>query len=199
MYRTSMLLAIMTMAVLWVGCSPGEESSMPSSGTSTNAGSANATRSPGGNSATTSMLSSSDKTFIANAAQGGMAEVELGKLAVAKAQNPDVRKFGQRMVDDHTKANNELRRVAEEKNVTLPSDLSPDQKALKDKLSKLSGPAFDKKYMQEMVKDHETDVKEFQDESASAKDPGVKNFASKTLPTLEEHLQMARDANSKLK
>src|SRR5439155_13209315 len=107
----------------------------------------------------------SDQTFVMDAAQGGMAEVELGKLAADKASNDDVKKFGQRMADDHGKANDELKTLAANKNITLPTDLDARDKALRDRLSKLSGPAFDRAYMQAMVNDHVKDVGAFKRES----------------------------------
>jgi putative membrane protein len=121
-----------------------------------------------------------------------MAEVELGKLATEKASNPDVKKFGQRMVDDHSKANDELKEVASSKGIPLPEKLSPKDEATKQRLSKLSGDQFDKAYMSDMVKDHTQDVAEFQKESTSATDPQVKDFAAKTLPTLKDHLREAK-------
>jgi putative membrane protein len=134
-----------------------------------------------------------DHKFVMDAAKGGMAEVELGKLAQDKASNDQVKNFGKRMVDDHSKANDELQTLAKNKNITLPTDLDPKDKALKDRLSKLSGPAFDHAYMSAMLQDHKKDVSEFKAESTSGHDPDVKAFASKTLPTLEDHLKVAQE------
>jgi putative membrane protein len=136
---------------------------------------------------------SADHTFIMKAAEGGMAEVELGKLAQDKGASDQVKQFGKKMADDHGKANDELKTLAQNKNITLPADLDAKDKALKTRLEKLSGPAFDRAYMQAMVKDHRADVSEFKKEASSGKDPDVKAFASKTLPTLESHLQLAQD------
>jgi putative membrane protein len=132
-----------------------------------------------------------DTKFIKEAAEGGMAEVALGQLAVEKASNGDVKKFGQRMVDDHSKANNELKQLAAQKNVELPQDLNAKDKATKSTLESLSGDQFDQAYMKDMVKDHKKDVSDFRRESASAHDPDVKKFATQTLPTLKEHLKLA--------
>ena len=137
----------------------------------------------------------SDERFVKEAATGGMAEVELGKLATDKASSGDVKKFGQRMVDDHGKANEELKTLAQNKNITLPTALDAKAKATVDRLSKLNGEAFDRAYMQEMLKDHRKDVNAFRTESTSGKDADVKAFASKTLPTLEEHLKLAQETN----
>jgi len=141
------------------------------------------------------MKAAPDHRFVTAAATGGMAEVELGKLAADKASSSDVKKFGQRMVDDHGKANDELKTLAQNKNITLPASLDAQHKAKVDRLSKLSGDAFDRAYMQEMLKDHRKDVSEFRTESKSGKDPDVKAWASKTLPTLEELLKLAEDTN----
>jgi putative membrane protein len=137
-------------------------------------------------------MGSADDNFVRKAAQGGMAEVELGKLAEQRAVNPEVKKFAERMVTDHTKANDQLKEVASSKNITLPQSLGASDEATKNKLSSLSGDAFDKAYMSDMVKDHTKDVAEFRDESSSAIDPAVKNFAAETLPTLESHLKEAK-------
>lgn len=144
------------------------------------------------NSSSSGKLSAADKNFVMKAAEGGLAEVQLGQLATQNAQSDEVKQFGQRMVDDHTKANDQLKQVAEQKGVTLPTDLSAKDKAEKDRLSKLKGEQFDRAYMQHMVMDHKKDVAEFKKESTSAKDSDVKNFASQTLPTLEDHLKQAQ-------
>ncbi len=137
-------------------------------------------------------LDPADKSFMEKAAQGGKAEVELGQLAVQKGQSDDVKKFGQRMVDDHTKANQELQSIASQKGVTLPDKLDAKDQATKDRLSKLSGEQFDAAYINDMVRDHRKDVAEFQHESKAAKDPDLKKFVQKTTPTLEDHLKQAQ-------
>jgi putative membrane protein len=142
----------------------------------------------------TTNLSSSDRKFIEKAAVGGMAEVQLGKLATQKAGADQVKQFGQRMVDDHSKANDQLKQVASSKNVTLPTDVDKSTKREMDKLSKLSGADFDREYMKNMVSDHKKDVSDFKSEASRAKDPDVKQFAASTLPTLQEHLQLAQSA-----
>ena len=138
-------------------------------------------------------VSASDKKFVREAAQGGMAEVELGELATEKASSPEVKKFGQRMVDDHSKANDQLKEVASSKGITVPDKLSAKDETTKQRLSKLSGEQFDKAYMSDMVKDHTQDVADFQRESSSGTDSDVKNFAAQTLPTLEDHLKQAKE------
>ena len=107
-------------------------------------------------------LKPADRPFITEMAQGGMAEVKLGQLATEKGSSQTVKDFGQKMVDDHGKANNELKQLASQKSWTLPTDISANDQATYDRLSKLSGAQFDKEYMADMVKDHKADVAEFQ-------------------------------------
>jgi putative membrane protein len=142
-----------------------------------------------------SAKSLADETFVTNVAKGGTAEVQLGKLATEKASRDEVKKFGQRMVDDHTKAGDELKMIAQNKNITLPADIGPKEKALRDRLLKLSGEAFDRAYMQAMVEDHRNVAREFKTEANSGKDSEVKAWAARTLPTIEEHLRLAQDIN----
>lgn len=133
-----------------------------------------------------------DRKFVRAAAQGGLLEVELGKLATEKASSNEVKKFGQRMVDDHTRAGNQLKDIASSKGITVPTKLSAKDRMTKDRLSKLSGDEFDQAYMNNMVKDHTQDVSDFKRESVSGTDSEVKNFASSTLPTIEDHLREAQ-------
>ena len=137
--------------------------------------------------------------FATRAAQGGMAEVELGRLASQKAQNAEVKKFGQMMVQDHTNANTELKSLAGKKNITLPTALDAEHKAVMDKLQGLSGAEFDKAYMDAMVEDHEKTIDLFQAQADDGDDADMKAFASKTLPKLKQHLEMAESINGKLK
>ena len=143
------------------------------------------------------MMKSPDVTFAIKAAQGGLAEVQLGQLASTKANSPDVKTFGQKMVDDHTKANNDLTAVAQKEGITLPTTLNGKDQAEYTKLQGLSGVAFDKEYVKDMVKDHEEDVKEFQKEASNGKDPQIKSFAAQTLPVLQSHLEMIKSIQSK--
>jgi putative membrane protein len=145
-----------------------------------------------------SQVSAKDKAFMKKAAQGGLEEVEIGKMVASKAQNNDVKQFAQRMVDDHTKANDRLKSVAQQKGVTLPTTMDAQGQALKARLEKLSGDQLDKAYMKAMVQDHTKDVQEFKTKSQMAKDPDVKSFASSTLPTLESHLQQAKQVAAKV-
>jgi len=136
-----------------------------------------------------------DKKFVKEAALGGMSEVELGKLAVQKSSNDQVKQFAQKMVDDHTKANDQLKQVASKENIPVPDALDSKHQAEINKLSKLSGNDFDKAYTKEAVKDHQTDVRDFNAEAQGGADPNVKAFASTTLPTLQQHLELAKNLN----
>jgi putative membrane protein len=131
---------------------------------------------------------SSDHSFVKKMAHGGMAEVELGKLAAKNAANPDVKAFGQRMVDDHGKAGDELKAIAQRKSIEWPTSLDSKSQALHDKLAALNGEAFDRAYVKAMLSDHKKDAAELRTESTSGKDPDVKEWAAKTLPTVESHL-----------
>lgn len=143
------------------------------------------------------MLSSMDKKFMMEAAAGGMAEVELAKLALDKSANDDVKKYAQQMIDDHTKAGDELKEVATMKNVMLPTGPDAKHMALMAKMRSLSSAEFDKMYIKEAgVNDHAKMEKLFMKESTGGKDADTRGFASKTLPTVQMHLKMARDMSS---
>jgi putative membrane protein len=134
-----------------------------------------------------SKLSANDKTFMMNAAKGGMMEVEWGKLAAQNAQNADVKKFGSRMVTDHSKANNELMALAKEEGVSLPA-------------AKPAGKwKSDKDYMDMMVKDHEKDLAEFQKQAKEGTDPDLRKFADNGAKMVQKHLSMAKETQGKLK
>jgi predicted outer membrane protein len=140
-------------------------------------------------------LSSMDQKFVMEAATGGMAEVELGRLAAERGSSDDVKQFGQRMVDDHSRANSELMQLTTAKGITVPTALDDKHRAQMTKMSQLSGAAFDRAYAKEMVKDHQKDVSLFQKQATKGADADVKAFAARTLPTLQDHLRMARELN----
>src|SRR5258705_1236672 len=148
-------------------------------------------------SASASPLAAGDRKFLSEAADGGMLEVEFGKFAVQKATDEGVKKFGQRMVDDHSKVNDELRQLAGRKGIELPAAPSAKNRDLQRRLASLSGAFFDKAYMTDMVTNHKDDVAAFQRESNLGRDPQVKSFATQTLPTLREHLKSAQEISSK--
>ena len=143
-------------------------------------------------------IAAADQAFVKEAATGGMAEVDLGQLAASKAADADVKQFGQRMVDDHGKANEGLKSWASSKGVTLPAELDAKHKAEHARLDKLSGAAFDKAYMTSMVADHNKDVAEFQKQAKAATDPDLKGWVTKTLPTLEDHQKSAKEISGKV-
>ena len=147
----------------------------------------------------TDTLSVADRSFLKKAAIGGMSEVEMGKLAVQKATRDDVKKFGQRMIDDHTKANDKLKELAKRKGFTPPDKLDEEHQKMLDDMGKMSGMAFDEHYVKMMVEDHDTDVGEFKKEKDKADDGEVKAFAKETLPTLESHQKAIKAIDAKMK
>lgn len=138
-------------------------------------------------------MKSMDTTFAKNAAAGGMAEVKLGQLAQEKGSSDAVKEFGRRMEADHSKADDQLKDVASKTKITLPTGIDRKDQATYDRLSKLSGTAFDRAYARDMVADHRNDIADFKKEADTGTNPEVKNFASQTLPTLEDHLKLARE------
>jgi putative membrane protein len=132
-----------------------------------------------------------DQAFISKAAMGGMAEVELGRLAQRKASSKEVKDLAGKIVSDHTRSNEELQRIAKSLNVTIPTTVDSKHKDTKERLQKLSGTEFDRTFMNEIVNDHREHIAEFKREANSGNNQQVKQFASKTLPTLEEHLRQA--------
>lgn len=139
-----------------------------------------------------SKLNAQDHAFVMDAAMGGLMEVELGRVAAQKGTTDAVKQFGQRMVDDHSKANSELMTLASNKGITLPSELDTRHKDELTKFSNMSGAAFDRAYSKEMLDDHVKDVAAFEKESTKGTDGDLKAFASKTLPTLQDHLKQAK-------
>jgi putative membrane protein len=137
--------------------------------------------------------------FLVEAASGGMMEVQLGELARNNAQNPRVKSFAAMMVADHSKANNELKQLAGQKNLTLPASLSPEHQEHVSKLSNKKGAEFDREYMNLMVKDHKEDVDKFEEASRDLKDAQVKAFASKTLAVLKIHADSAKTIHDSVK
>jgi putative membrane protein len=140
-----------------------------------------------------------DARFVLQAAEGGMMEVAKGKLAAQKGAHEGVKQFGQKMVDDHTKAGDELKAIAGGKNITLPGETpTAPMQAMLTKLEKLEGAAFDRAYVDDQVRDHEKTIALFEREAKTGKDAELKAFAEKTLPTLKEHLTTVQDLKAKL-
>ncbi|MBY4946664.1 DUF4142 domain-containing protein [Cupriavidus respiraculi] len=147
----------------------------------------------------TSQLNRTDRSFLENAAQGGLAEVEASKLAEQKASSADVKSFAAQMIKDHTKVNDELKQLASTKGYTPPTEPSVMQRTEMKALSVLDGEKFDKMYSSRIgVAAHEATLKQFREAAQRAQDPDVKAFAAKHVPDLEHHLQMARDLNKKV-
>jgi putative membrane protein len=139
-----------------------------------------------------------DADFAVKAANGGMAEVAMGKLAQQKGVSQEVKDFGAKMVTDHTKANDKMMALAKQKNITLPSAVSNDEQKKMDDMSKKTGKDFDKAYVKEMVDDHDKDVKDFEKEAKDGKDADVKAFAAATLPVLKMHQTMIKAIDKKM-
>lgn len=137
--------------------------------------------------------------FMTEAAKGGMAEVELSRLATTKSQNAEVKKYSNQMIQDHTNANAELKQLAAKKGVTLPTELDKDHKDIKEKLTSVSGAEFDKDYVTAMVADHEKSVSLFKAQADGGTDADAKAFAAKTLPKLQMHLEMIKAIQGKMK
>jgi putative membrane protein len=133
-----------------------------------------------------------DAEFVTTVASDGLHEIELGKLAGTNAKSDAVKKFGQQMVTDHGKANDELKAAAKEANLKVPDKMSDEHQKEFDKFKDLKGADFDKKYAEHMVKDHEQAVALFQRATKEAKNPGIKTFATKTLPVIQGHLEAAK-------
>jgi putative membrane protein len=165
-------------------------------GSATDTASATTTAATGG---TTSNMPGPDKEFAMKAAQGSMAEVQMGQLALQQATNADVKTFAQRMVTDHGAATTELSQLATTKGLVLPSDVGEEHKQGMQHLQGLTGAEFDKAYMQHMVADHQKDTSEFQNATTALTDADLRAFATKTLPTLQDHLRQAQEVSGKLK
>jgi putative membrane protein len=158
-----------------------------------NSNAGNTSRGARGQAGGDATLGSNDRKFVTEAAMSGMAEVELGRLAVARGAGDAVKQFGQRMVDDHTRANEELMQLASGLGVVPPAQLDAKHQAVVAKLSRLSGAEFDRAYAKQMVTDHQKAVSLFQREADRGAHADLKAFAGGKLPALQEHLRMARE------
>jgi putative membrane protein len=138
-----------------------------------------------------------DSDFAVKASMGNMAEVVMGKLAVSRGNNPRVKDFGAMMVRDHSQAGDQLRQIAQTKNIPLPGMLNQEEQKHVNDLQKMSGSDFDKMYMDMMLDDHKDDIKEFKKAGSDCKDADLKNFAVTTLPVLEKHLDSAKAITGK--
>jgi putative membrane protein len=131
------------------------------------------------------------EVFIRDAIQGNLAEIQMGQLAEEKAQDAEVKSYGQMLVTDHSASNEQAEKVAKQIGITVPTDPSVDQKAAYDRMSRLSGTAFDRAFIKEMIGSHKTNIVRFQNEAKKKNDPAA-DFANQTLPTLKKHLDAAQ-------
>lgn len=143
--------------------------------------------------------SAADRMFVTKAMQGSMAEVQLGQLTLQKSSNDQVKQFAQRMIDDHTRMNEQMKPVAQQLGVAPPTQVSKKDRQTMGKLQALSGSAYDQAYIKDMIKDHRQDLSEFQTEAASGQDQTVKDAALQGSKVIAQHLQMveqmAKDQN----
>jgi putative membrane protein len=133
-----------------------------------------------------------DKMFVAKAMQGSVAEIQLGQLTLQKSDNQQVKQFAQRMIDDHTRLNDQMKPVAQQLGVVVPDQPSKKDRNTMAKLQALSGPAYDQAYIKDMVKDHKQDLSQFQMEASSGQDQTVKDAATQGSKVIAQHLQMAQ-------
>jgi putative membrane protein len=180
-------LSVISLVLVLVACQAREEATTTTETSTTTA-----------TSTAPSPLAESDVPWVQNAARGGLAEVKLSENLGERGANAEVRQFSQLMIADHNSANAELTHIVTGRNVELPADLDAEHQALAGELEKLRGAALDKKYMEAMVKDHRKAVADFQAGTTSLQDPAVRDFAIKTLPKLQEHLQMAEALAAKV-
>ncbi len=132
-----------------------------------------------------------DKIFVRKAVEGGLAEIELGRLAAQKSSSEDVKSFGQKMVDDHTRLNEEMAEIADSIGLKMPRKMGKDAQAEYDRLNSLSGEEFDKEYVAFMVKSHHTDLREFRIASSRTQDSALKTAADNGSKVIREHMAMA--------
>lgn len=192
-YRRARVSHVLAAALMSLGLAAGAQAQTPDS-TTPAANSKSAMPGKGG-----SALDRADRKFIEKAANGGLMEVQLGEMAQQKAASEQVKAFGKKMAEDHGKANEELKQVAEAKGVALPAAVDRSGQKDLEKFGKLQGADFDREYMLHMVRDHKKDVSDFQKEAKSGKDAEVKSFAAKTLPTLQQHMTLAQSTYDAVK
>jgi putative membrane protein len=191
--RVSLLVVMIGTLALFCGCSTGMNENVATGNANSNANViAQSTPARG------VAPKHDDNAFVSKVAMDGATEVEFGRLAAQKAKSPDVKRFAQRMVNDHSKADAELKQLVSNTGMTIPVGMSEGQKTERDRLAKLSGDEFDKEYMSMMSAAHDKAVAAFEEESREGSVPDVKTWATKTLPTLKEHQALAKDILAKL-
>jgi len=184
-FKSTLAIAIGFVFLSATGCSNDKTRDISSAPGSADRGSS-ADRSPSASNAT-------DKDFAVIAAQAGMAELELGNLAQTQGSDDRIRNYGKKLVEDHAKLNNELKDIAAKQALTLPADVNSDQRKAIDSLSRRSGAQFDNEFWKTAVDDHAKAIEEFRKEAAMGGNQALKGFASKSIPSLEDHLQMAQN------
>ena len=146
--------------------------------------------------ASKTQIAAEDMQFMKDAAQSGMAEVKMGELASSNGESQPVKDLAQKLVTDHGKANAELKQLATKKSVMLPDAVSEEQKKMLEHLTSLKGREFDTAFKQHAVENHQKSVDKFKTAAEKAKDADLKAFAAKTLPTLQQHLALAKQLNT---
>ncbi|HEU5053596.1 MAG TPA: DUF4142 domain-containing protein [Hanamia sp.] len=136
--------------------------------------------------------------FVQEAATGGMMEVQLGNIAQKNSNNKDIKDYGKMLADDHSSANDKLKDIASKKNITVPNSVTSDQQDKIDKLSKETGTTFDKDFISMAVDDHQNDIDKFKKAEDNIQDADLKDFIAKTLPTLQKHLDKAKEIKKKM-
>lgn len=182
MKKLSVMMMIALAACMFQACSGNKDSTETADSVNAERDSANAVEAG-------VAADEGDAKFAVDAANGGMAEVALGKLAQGKAVNAKVKEFAAMMVADHTKANDELMALAQAKNITLPQAVSTEKQAVMDDLTKKSGSEFDKAYVDQMIDDHKKTISMYEDASKNLKDADMKAFVDGKLPTVKKHLE----------
>lgn len=204
MKKVSIAFLFLTATFIFASCNNRDENgSTDTSNTNSSHSTTDSTRGDkpsdtGAMASSTAAPSQESKDFVTMAASGGMLEVQLGQLAQQNAKSQRVKDFGTMMVTDHSKANDELKSLAASNNITISSTLLPPHQQHIAMMSKMKGTDFDKHYMDMMVNDHKEDINEFKKEANSSTNDVFKNFASKTLPTLQKHLDSAQAIHSKM-
>ncbi|QQL51394.1 DUF4142 domain-containing protein [Mucilaginibacter ginkgonis] len=195
MKKLSFALMLAASALAFQGCSNGQKDAKET------ADSLNKTKDTTTNVAATGGIAvdQGDAKFATDAANGGMAEVALGKLALTKSTNPDVKGFANMMVNDHGKANADLMALAKAKNITLPATVDEEHQKKADDLSKMSGKDFDKAYVDAMVDGHKKTLDLMNSEAKDGKDADLKAFAAKTAPIVKMHLDAINKIHDTMK
>ena len=208
MRRFQLLLMTLLIAVAMAACKKNETynetATTGTSSTTDTSYSAGATGETGmtgmtGTTGTTMTLNDKDKDFVTAAERGGKAEVDMAQDGVSLATNADVKSFAQKLVDDHTKANGELEAFGTSHGMTATAEVEAKAKEAKERIMKLTGKSFDQAFVKQMVDDHTSTIKAFEDESKNGTDTDLKAWVDKTLPTLRDHLKMAQDLWKKVK